>query len=453
MNLRAEDSWTGESFARWGSLAIGAVIALAVVTGGGASDRGLGDALTQLLALPLLVWSIWVLCSAPGQQGGRLRNTAIVVAGLVAAVVAMQLLPLSDGMWRLAAPRAELAADLQAAGVEAQRRWSLAPLATERALWSLAPALAVFLGTLAVPVAQRRRLALWVVGLGAASLLLGYLQLGAPQDSPLNPFPQWAPALNGFFANPNHQAMLVTIALVLIVALLLDGSGGAESALPRWARFGLAAAGLLMLVSLPLTGSRAVLLIAVLALTATPLLLRGARGRHPASARTWVMRIALGSLAVAAIAAAAGWLRHDMAEEVRWQAALATAKMGTAHAPWGAGVGSFVPWFEQAAPAALVQREYFNHAHDEFAQWWLESGVLGAGMALLAVAVLLAAYPRRGAGRLEGGRGLALAAWLACVALLLHSLVDYPLRTPSLMTVAGLLAGIVVAARPRRDVP
>ena len=44
----------------------------------------------------------------------------------------------------------------------------------------------------------------------------------------------------------------------------------------------------------------------------------------------------------------------------------------------------------------------------------------------------------------------AIASVLGLAALLLHSWVDYPLRTGSLATVAGLLAGIVVAraARP-----
>jgi hypothetical protein len=46
-------------------------------------------------------------------------------------------------------------------------------------------------------------------------------------------------------------------------------------------------------------------------------------------------------------------------------------------------------------------------------------------------------------------QGEAVAAWVGCITLLLHSLVDYPLRTPALMAVAALLAGtMVAAARP-----
>ncbi|NDK38726.1 hypothetical protein DT603_07715 [Pseudoxanthomonas gei] len=427
-----------------GHLAVAAVLALAFVTGGGASDYGFGDALTQWLALPLLVWAALVLQATPGSA---MRRAAIGASLLVVATVAVQQLPLPTGVWEAVDVRSALARDLHAAGVDAPRQlWSLSPLASERGLWSLLPALAVFLAMLVVPVRQQRALLLLMVALSATSLLLGYLQLGAPQDSLLNPFPEWSPALGGFFANPNHQATALALSLVAIVAMLLDDWGRDEPSLPRWLRFGLAAVGILLLASLPLTGSRAAFLLAVLALVAVPFVVRGGRRRPATSApRAWVTRLLLAGLAVGAIAVAIGWLRYDMEEEVRWSAAQATAAMGTGHAPWGAGLGSFVAWFDQSAPASLFQRSYFNHAHNEYAQWWLESGVAGLASLLAVLGVLLACYPRR--TRNTADRGVAVAAWLGCMVLLLHSLVDYPLRTPALMTVAGLLAGIVVARR------
>ena len=437
-------------FDRRGHIAMAAVLVLAFVTGGGASDYGTGDALTQWLALPLLVWAVLALQASPA---GRMRRVAIAVALLVTATVALQQLALPSGLWNSVEARAALGSDLQAAGVEAPRRlWSLTPLASERALWSLLPALAVFLGALAMPLRHQPPLLLTVVLLSSASLVLGFLQLGAPQDSLLNPFPEWSPALGGFFANPNHQATGLALSLVGIAALLLDDWGREDPALPRWARFCLATLGILLLASLPLTGSRAAFLLAVLGMVAVPFVVRGGRRRPATSAaRAWGTRLVLGALAVGAVAAAVGWLRYDMAEEVRWSAAQATAAMGTAHAPWGAGVGSFVPWFDQATPAALMQRSYFNHAHNEYAQWWLESGVLGVVSVLAVLALLLACYPRRQNG--VRGRGVAAAAWLGCLLVMLHSLVDYPLRTPALMTVAALLAGLAVAQRIQARAP
>jgi O-antigen ligase len=431
------------SFERHGHIAIAIVLVAAFVTGGGASDHGLDDAFTELLSLPLLAWAVLALMAAPANG---LRRAAIIVATLVFAVVALQQLRLPEALWHQAAPRVALADDLRAAGVDSARQlWSLSPLASERSLWSLLPALAVFFGTLSLPPARQRAMLLLLVALAAASLLLGYLQLGAPQDSLLNPFPQWAPALNGFFANPNHQAAALAISVIVIAALLLDERGREPQALPRWSHFVLAALAVVLLASLPLAGSRAVFLLAVLGLVAVPLLLRNRRRPAGSPAMVWLVRGALAVLALGAIASAIGWLQFDLAHEVRVAVARVTAAMGTELAPSGAGVGSFVPWFDQNAPASLMQREYFNHAHNEYVQWWLESGVAGVITAASAVALLLACRPRPAHD--SGDRAVAVAAWLGCLLLLLHSAVDYPLRTPALMTVAGLLAGIVVAHR------
>ena len=442
MNLQAHSPHS--YFERWGHLAVVSVLVLAFVTGGSASDQALGTVISQWLSLPLLVWALWSLLAS---SSNRWQHVSLLVAVLLALTVALQQLPLAQSLWAGVEARQLLADDLQVAGVtDPHFFWSLTPLASERGLWSLLPALAVFVGLLALPLSRHRLLLLWVVGLSAASLALGYLQLGAPQDSVLNPFPQWAPALNGFFANPNHQSTGLAIALVAITTLLFHDWGRDPPQLRRWVRYCLGVLAVLMLASLPLAGSRAAFLLAVLGLLAVPLMLHGPRRRTARATRqAWIARGLLGALAVAVCAAAIGWLRFDLAEEVRGSVAQATLSMGVDHAPWGAGLGSFVPWFDQAAPQALLQWEYFNHAHNEYAQWWLESGVLALLCVLSVSALLIACFPRR--AFVLPDRPVAVAAWLGCVLLMLHSVVDYPLRTPALMAVAAVLLGISVAQR------
>jgi len=48
--------------------------------------------------------------------------------------------------------------------------------------------------------------------------------------------------------------------------------------------------------------------------------------------------------------------------------------------------------------------------------------------------------------------GLRRAAWIALLLVLLHSLVDYPLRTTAHLAVFGMLAALLVAG-PRRRIP
>ena len=123
-----------------------------------------------------------------------------------------------------------------------------------------------------------------------------------------------------------------------------------------------------------------------------------------------------------------------------------TAALGTHYAPLGAGVGSFVPVFAQAQDPRNAGSEVINHAHDEYVQWWLEVGVPG----LLVLACALGAFAWAGwqvLARLPSRRLRALAApaWTGLLLLLLHSLVDFPLRTTTLMATAAMLAGMLLA--------
>ena len=428
--------------------AIAVLLVLTFLTGGGSNDRGPGDVAAQLLALPVLAASLWVLLQAPFD---RRLAWPLGVATLIVLTVALQPMLASAGAWQGNATRAALLADLAAAGVDPRHlSWSLTPWATERSLWSLLPALALFTAALTLDERRRRTLVLLVIALVLASLVLGYLQLGAPQDSLLNPFPQWVPALNGVFSNPNHQATAIGVALVLLLAQALQGlrrrHGDDPIAPGRWVA--LALAGVFLLASLPLTGSRAMVLLAIPALLAVPLL-DGSFTRVLRSSRWPRPLVWLGVVAALLVATALGWaglqwMRVDAMDETRGALTQATAQLGLHLAPWGAGVGSFVPWFEQAASTHFLASEYINHAHNEYVQWWLESGVMGLAALLAALALLAWHVPPSGQGR--SADAVAVGSWVAAVLVLAHSAVDYPLRTPSMMAVTAVLAGIAVAA-------
>src|SRR5690606_36433480 len=139
----------------------------------------------------------------------------------------LQLLPLAESLWNLAPAREALGQDLAKAAVPGvATTWSLTPNATLRSALSLLPAVALFVATMSVDKTTQRRLLVLCVALPVASLVPGFLQLGAPQDSLLNPHPEWAPAMNGTFANPNHQgtAMLVGHGICLAFAVAALGS-------------------------------------------------------------------------------------------------------------------------------------------------------------------------------------------------------------------------------------
>jgi O-antigen ligase len=126
----------------------------------------------------------------------------------------------------------------------------------------------------------------------------------------------------------------------------------------------------------------------------------------------------------------------------------ATFALGALHLPWGSGIGSFVPVFQQAFPESLLMPQYINAAHNDYAQVWLEGGLAACFVALACTAALIVAvvnYLRRH----EGERRLLWATLLGIFALLAHAGADYALRTPALMTSAAVLAGILIAQGAR----
>src|SRR5690606_7045481 len=147
-----------------------------------------------------------------------------------------------------------------------------------------------------------------------------------------------------------------------------------------------------LLLIVPLSTSRAGMAIALpilaMALAMTGTLRLGMIGR---SKRATALAMGLALLAVIGVRAAMGWMAVDQAEELRHAMAVATIADGKAEAPLGGGVSSFVQIFAQAAPAQLRMASYVNHAHNEYAQWWLEAGWLGMAVLALALALLATA--------------------------------------------------------------
>ena len=151
-------------------------------------------------------------------------------------------------------------------------------------------------------------------------------------------------------------------------------------------------------------------------------------------------------MAIVGVRVAIGWVAVDQAEELRHTMAVATVVAGERQAPLGSGVGSFVQVFEQSAPPALHLRRYVNHAHNEYAQWWLEAGWPGMLALAFALAVLALCGWRIASLRIRNGHAaLAAGGFVAICAVLAHSWADYPLRTITLMTTTAALAGLMLA--------
>ena len=425
-----------------------ALLILCFVCGGNSAQGNLGMMAAQLLAIPVLVLAV-VRVTRCGQSG--VARWGVVVALLIVSLPLLQLLPLPAWLWNLSAQRESLLQDLDVAGVTSfDPRWTLSPAASERGLWFLLPGLALFFAMLAVGrTAWRRMLGLLLV-LGVVNLILAFAQMLAGQDSMLNPYPKFAPAMGGIFANRNHQADLLAIGLMLVVVFLLDAWKQRHEKRNSGIRVGLlVTVGIIFVLALPLVGSRAGVIVAMVMLMAA-LLTSGlptlqAFRRKPVHQLGAVLTLVI---FVAGLQAALAWMKVDSTVEGSRHTLLTeTVRIGSEHAPMGAGVGTFVAVFQQGGGDGLPLDAYVNNAHNEYAQWWLEAGVAGMLVTLLALAVLfgaLFALLRQRPGSTT--RVLGMAALMGIGVIVLHSTVDYPLRTQALLAVFAMLAGIAVAA-------
>jgi len=107
----------------------------------------------------------------------------------------------------------------------------------------------------------------------------------------------------------------------------------------------------------------------------------------------------------------------------------------------GSGLGTFLGLYPVYEPTELIVREYTNHAHNDYLELWLEGGLL--------FVILIGLYGWIYAKSLSLNL-FKLAAFLAVGAVLLHSIVDYPLRTMAIGVLFAALNGI--ALRKNRQV-
>lgn len=428
------------------------LLSAAMVLGGSARAEMAGTMALRPLAALLLGYG---LCRVRADETANFRFV-IAVATAIAALPALQLVPLPYDAWTRLPGRDLVAAIDAAAGLgRIARPLSLAPDATLNALLSLLVPLAVLALGLGLDARQRRHLLPVLLVLGAASAMLGLGQIAGGPDSQLYLYDFTNPgSAVGLFANRNHAAMMLAMMLPMLAVFGLQyrkrqGHAQAMAVL----------GGLVLLPLVLITGSRAGLLLAGFGLLATPFVLAPALTWQK-MARQQVARqgmvIALGLVLIAGLAFATvqlgraeAWnrlLSDDAGSDARFRILPTLLAEIARQFPWGSGIGSFEPVFKAIEPDHLLSPAYMNHAHDD----WLEAVMTGGAPALLLLLLTVTAFALtlyRSATRPAADRAAACYGRLGLVLVAmagLGSLGDYPLRTPALaavFVVAVLWAG------------
>ncbi len=428
---------------------------LALLIGGATREAVIAPDIVGLLALPLLGWALWRLRDRAPERSERLAFAILAGCFLVGLI---QLIPLPASLWTALPGRAPIVADLATAGLSPG--WapiSLKPQATVSALLTVIPAAALFLSTRTLDHPGRRRLVLLILGIAVASAVVGGLQVVGGPDSPLRFYAVTNPEpAVGFFANRNHLAALF---VCVVPFATLEALEAASRRPAGWVRIALMLALILLAAAgVAMTQSRAgALLLGVALLGGVAMAWRAglAKGNGRLILAGGVMLIALAAVAAPLIFAGTfDRFEGGFTGDLRLKAAQVAAGAAWTYAPFGSGLGSFVPIYMMHETPASMQNTYVNHAHNDWLELLLEAG-------LLAVAVMLAflfwfgrlalrAWRRQGPSDGPRGDGVGVRAASLVIGLLLaHSLVDYPLRSPAMMCVFALACGLMLA--PRAD--
>ena len=413
----------------------------------GGSAQGIWqNAALQLIGLAIIAWAA---CGQGGERPSRSARQLLLITISAVGVIGLQSLPLPPSVWAHGV-RDPLAAGYRLLGVSAP--WlpvSLTPYGTSATLLYLMPPVAIFVAMVRLNAYRPSWMAAALLAAVAAGITLGALQVmngGTASHWYLYEQTNIGRAV-GFFANASHMAMLLVVASPFVIAI---AAAGRRRNLQHYSALValLTAAGLLLVVGVALNGSLAgFLLIAPVMGVSSLILMKRPSALRPviAAAAVIAVLVAVGTLAATSIGGQKVGENAHTSVQSRSEIARTTATAIADFMPWGSGLGSFAKVYHLYEKPESVTNEYVVHAHNDYLELLLELGIAGGALILIFLA-----WWARAVGRVwkrPEASPYALAATIASAALLLHSLVEFPLRTAAMSACFAMCLGLLADRR------
>jgi O-antigen ligase len=418
------------------------VLAVALFLGGGpVPGNPWPGSLVQLASLPLLVIAISTL--SKGLPSARVRLGVLLLCAVV-AVPLLQLVPLPPILWTALPGRSSIAAIYAEAGIATP--WlpvSLDPAATWRTVLTLIPGVAVFLSALTLDRRARRRAVLILIAFGFFSVILGLSQVARA-----------APNAVGLFANRNHFAALLYCALPFTAAWAVGSAADRRPQLIASLALCLVVF-VSLLVGIGVARSRAGLLISMVVVVGCLGLAGIIKGEGGARRARMIVSVAVvaGLLLVLqfALLRILPRLEEAIGDDARWQFATTSLRAALQYLPFGSGIGTFPEVYASHQLPGEIANYRVNHAHNDYLELWLEAGLLAPAL-IAAFLVWFAWVAFRMWNGSRDGRATTLdgaiagAAAIVIGALMLHSVVDYPLRATTINVVFAFACALLLPA-------
>jgi O-antigen ligase len=414
---------------------------------GGASAAGIwANLLLQLVGLALIVWSLSARRRTPIGTPAR-QLIALMTLGLL--IVVVQLVPMPPSLWTELGGRERIAAGFELLGQPLP--WlpiSLSPRSTLAAgVWTV-PAMAMLLLVARLGAFRTTWLAWTIVAVAAISAAIGALQI-ADQSWYFYQVTNFGAGV-GFFANANHQATFLVSTIPFLPALYLASrrKGGSTK---RTSGLLVILIGIFMilLVGLALNGSLAGIGIAIPVIVGSAGMLWLGKRKLPGWAAGLMLLVTAGALAIPLSAPLGNNLTTTEAKSSqfsRYTTFKVTAQAAREHLPFGSGLGTFIEIYRTYEDPVRVEPTFINRAHSDYLELFLETGLLAAPVVLLFL--IWWAWHFWRAWRSDAPDYFARAAGVASAAMLIHSVVDYPLRTAAISAIFAMCCALLADARP-----
>ena len=381
-----------------------------LLLGGGTAQALWSDHVVQLIMLPA------VFLGLRGLADRRVAVPARVLVVLLLLICAAQFLPISNPAHSPTGPSSALLPSPRFLSMDAGRSLAAATHAMTLAGFFL------YVARMA-PSLQLRLLHIILMGV-LGNLVVVLLQLfhaGGGDEPFLLPFEPKA----GAFANANHLAAVFSMTVPIVAYLLLPRAAG-------WLGY-LVCVGLCLLVLLAVDAMAGIAVVSGVGVFCLVWMRKG-HDNGP-----WAAALRALLLLVMVIAYVPLVLPDLLGEEYRARIFATSWQVVEAWLPLGSGLGTFESVYTRFDADAPVRNTVVNHAHNDVLELLIELGLLAVPLVALLLWIVWA----------PGARSpFADIARISLVACIMHTSVDYPLRTMA----AGALFAFLLGVRATREV-
>lgn len=432
---------------RWASsVFIASYLACCIALGGSAQNPWTNLAL-QLGGIALIGWA--AIVGNPGQKKRISAINLLIICALL--LVMVQLVPLPVNIWTRLPAREEIVRGLSTLGYPL-RPLPIAEMPHEAvlALFSMIPAIASFIAVERLSPSPLY-IAAAIVGGMIAAIFVGALQVASGPNSWAYFYEIHNSGAIGFFANSNHMGTLFLVAIPMAAALIVSGQSKRRKS--RAARYAIGfSIAVLIAVGIVLNGSRAALGLSVPVIIASAAIFHAtARWRGLLLGASLISLIAgIGIIVGNPIASPEFSTSNSASVGIRGEVWRTTLRAISDNFPVGTGLASFANVYHHYENPDQVGAFYVNHAHNEYLELALELGLGGVLLILFFLAWWTKITVRVWASAYSSAFGRA--ATIATAAVIVHSAVDFPVRTAAISSIfAACIALMAQSAGPSTD--